>query len=88
MDRTKEVTAFICAEFAPDIPVASLPGDYDLVAGGVVDSLGLLKIIAWLESAHGVAVEDIDLDPDSFRTVNAITAFIEQGLRPEGIGSR
>lgn len=46
----------------------------------MIDSLGLLKVIAWLEHRFDIAADDIDLDPDSFRTVRAIDGFIERYL--------
>ena len=32
--------------------------DYDLLEGGVVDSLGLLKVVAWLETEFDIGVDD------------------------------
>ena len=84
MARTATIAAFICAEFAPDISPAELAVDYDLLANGVVDSLALLKIIAWLETEFAVAVDDVELDPDSFRSVGAIDAFVGR-VQPAGV---
>ena len=78
MDHTREITKFVVEEFLPDVPVSELAADYDLLAGGVIDSLGLLKVIAWLEDRFALAVDDIDLEPDSFRTIAAINAFVNQ----------
>ena len=46
--------------------------------GGVVDSLGLLKVVAWLEDEFDIGVDDSELGPDSFRTVAAIKAYVDQ----------
>ena len=78
MDHTQEITKFVVEEFLPDVPAGDLAADYDLLAGGVIDSLGLLKVIAWLEDRFNLAVDDIDLEPDSFRTVAAINEFVNQ----------
>lgn len=82
MDYTREITKFIVEEFVPDISTEDLAADYDLLAGGVIDSLGLLKVIAWLEDRFELAVDDIDLEPDSFRTIAAINAFVNQVRQP------
>ncbi|MDX8050596.1 AMP-binding protein [Lentzea sp. BCCO 10_0798] len=84
MDHTREITKFIVEEFVPDISAEDLAADYDLLAGGVIDSLGLLKVIAWLEDRFELAVDDIDLEPDSFRTIAAINAFVNQVKQPAG----
>ena len=76
MTHTQTIKQFVLDEFLPDVPAGELTPDFDLVAGGVIDSLGLLKLIAWLEDRFGLPVDELDLDPDSFRSVEAIEAFI------------
>ncbi|WP_260604349.1 phosphopantetheine-binding protein [Streptomyces sp. WAC05374] len=61
-----------------------LADDHDLLSDGVIDSLGVLKLIAWVEDHFQLAVGDADLDPDNFRSVAAIDAFIA-GAR-QGVG--
>ena len=77
-ETTAKIKAFIVEEFMPDVPVEDLEVDYDLLTGGVVDSLGLLKVVAWLEDTFDVAVDDSELGPDSFRTVAAIKEYVDQ----------
>lgn len=76
MTHRQTVKQFLLAEFLPDVADSELTEDYDLVAGGVIDSLGLLKLIAWIEERFGLPVDDVELDPESFRTIDAIDAFI------------
>jgi acyl carrier protein len=78
MDDMTKIKQFIVDEFMPDVPVEELDADFDLLTGGVVDSLGLLKVVAWLESEYDIGVDDSQLGPDSFRTVRAIHDFVEQ----------
>lgn len=85
MSNTPSIKQFVLAEFLPDMAADDLRNDYDLVTGGVIDSLGLLKLIAWLEDRFGLPVDDIELDPDSFRTIDAIDAFIA-GTQPAAAG--
>ena len=77
-ETTAKIKQFIVDEFMPDVPVEDLDDDYDLLTGGVVDSLGLLKVVAWLEDEFDIGVDDSELGPDSFRTVAAIKAFVDQ----------
>ena len=76
MSHTQTIKRFVLDEFLPDVPEGDLATDYDLVDGGVIDSLGLLKLIAWLGERFQLPVDDIELDPDNFRTIDAIDAFI------------
>ncbi|MGH3973597.1 MAG: acyl carrier protein [Pseudonocardiaceae bacterium] len=77
MNYIQTITKFIVDEFLPDVPAESLAADYDLLAGGVIDSLGLLKVIAWLEDRFDVMVDDIEIAPDNFRTVADMNVFIQ-----------
>ncbi|MDG4762658.1 phosphopantetheine-binding protein [Solwaraspora sp. WMMD406] len=70
------IKSFLISEFMPDVTASELANDYDLLANGVIDSLGLLKLIAWIETEFDVTVDDAALDPDNFRTVDAIDAFL------------
>ena len=78
MDNTAKIKQFIVDEFMPDVPAEELDSDFDLQTGGVVDSLGLLKVVAWLEAEFDMSVDESELGPDSFRTVNAINEYIEK----------
>jgi acyl carrier protein len=77
-ETTTKIKQFIVDEFMPDVPVEELEDDFDLLTGGVVDSLGLLKVVAWLEDEFDIGVDDSELGPESFRTVAAIKAFVDQ----------
>jgi acyl carrier protein len=77
-ETTAKIKQFIVDEFMPDVPVEDLDDDFDLLTGGVVDSLGLLKVVAWLEDEFDIGVDDSELGPDSFRTVAAIKAYVDQ----------
>jgi acyl carrier protein len=75
---TTKIKQFIVEEFMPDVPAEELDSDFDLLTGGVVDSLGLLKVVAWLEDEFDVGVDESELGPESFRTVAAIKAYVDQ----------
>lgn len=77
-ETTAKIKTFIVEEFMPDVPVEDLEDDFDLLTGGVVDSLGLLKVVAWLEDEFDISVDDSELGPDSFRTVAAIKEYVDQ----------
>ena len=76
MSHVDTIKQFVIDEFLPDVSVNELDADHDLLADGVIDSLGLLKLIAWLEDRFELNVDDTALDPDNFRTVAAIDAFV------------
>ncbi|GAA3494158.1 acyl carrier protein [Streptomyces albogriseolus] len=75
MPNAQAIKAFLVEEFLPDVPAAQLDDHYDLLENGVIDSLGLLKVIAWLEDRYGINTDEVDLAPESFRSVAAIEEF-------------
>lgn len=73
-----EVKRYIIENFAPDVRTEELADDYDLINTGVVDSLGLLRLIAWVGERCGIPVAEIDLEPNDFRSIQAIDEFIKR----------
>jgi len=86
MDRTDIVRQFIVDEFAPDIDAAELDADFDVLESGIVDSLGLLTVLAWAEDRFGVQIDVGEVDEDDFRSPRAICALIERAERVEHPG--
>jgi D-alanine--poly(phosphoribitol) ligase subunit 2 len=77
-ETTQKIKQFIVDEYMPDVSVDELDSDFDLLTGGVVDSLGLLQLVAWLETEFDVTVDESLLGPESFRTVDAIKEYVDQ----------
>jgi acyl carrier protein len=76
VQHTDAITRFVAEEFLPDMRPDELAADLDLVDSGVIDSLGLLKVIAWLEDRFGISADDVELAPENFRSVAAIDDFV------------
>lgn len=81
MRHAETIREFVVTEFLPDVSAGDLDPDLDLLESGIVDSLGLLKVIAWLEERYGVVAEDEDLTPERFRSVASIAEFLERADR-------
>jgi acyl carrier protein len=54
--------------------------DASLISSGVVDSLALLRLIAFVEEQFGVTVEDDEVMPENFETLNIIESFVTAKL--------
>jgi len=84
-DQTPEAVArrvrqFIAENFFVS-DLSSLADDASLITGGVVDSTGLLEVIAFLESEYGISIVDQEMIPDNLETVGRISAFVERKQR-------
>jgi len=52
-------------------------GDHDdLLESGILDSVGVLDLVAQLETTFGITVADDDMVPDNFRSVASLAAFV------------
>lgn len=77
MSVASDVEKFIVEEIALGTGVESVGHDEDLLAHDVIDSLGIVELVAFLESRYGIEVGDDDLLPENFSSVNNVVAFVE-----------
>ena len=49
-----------------------------LLEHGVLDSMAIVKLIAFLEERFGVTLTDEEFDPENFETLTAIDALVER----------
>ena len=76
MDIKEGLREFISTEMKWDGPAADLTDDYQLLEKEVVDSLGIFKIISFLENEYDIIVEDDDLVPENFNTIGSISELV------------
>jgi acyl carrier protein len=48
----------------------------DLIDSGVIDSLGIFQLVAFLEERFGVTVADEEITPENFGTLLAIERLV------------
>lgn len=51
--------------------------DYDLIDAGFMDSLAIINTISYLEKNYDMPIEEGDIVPENFSSVNALCAFVE-----------
>jgi acyl carrier protein len=78
MRVSAEVGSFIVEEIAAGHGPPALAADEDLLASGLIDSLGVTQLVAFLEERYGIAVTDEDLVPANFRSLEQIGAFVDR----------
>ncbi|MGB7686429.1 MAG: phosphopantetheine-binding protein [Solirubrobacterales bacterium] len=75
-DHAAAIEQFIVTNITGD--GESLSRDQDLLAAELIDSLGITELVGFIEAELGVEVDDEDLTPENFRTVNGIAAFVSR----------
>ena len=76
-DYKNELTDFIKQEILHGRAV-NLDQDQDLLGAGVIDSLGILRMVAFMEEQFGVQVPDEDVVFENFQSIGAMARYIAQ----------
>ncbi len=67
---------FIAGELSWDGAPEDLTADYPLLEKEVVDSLGIFKIISFLETEYDIEIDDEELVPENFESIAKITGLV------------
>ena len=52
--------------------------DEDLLLSGLVDSMGMMRLIAFIEEREGIRVPPQDVTIENFATIDAMVAYLER----------
>jgi len=58
----------------------SLEDTDSFLENGIIDSTGVLQLIAFLEETYGITVEDGEVTPENLDSVNSITTYLQRKL--------
>ena len=75
MDAKSEIRKFIVDKFYV-APSAALTDEVSLLDEGIMDSTGVLEVIAFIEGRFGIHVDDEEMVPDNLDSIARITAFV------------
>ena len=81
MDVLSELQKFMLTNVAADLGKDSLDPDEDLLAQGIIDSLGVMALVTFIEDTFGIQVTDGDIVPDNFQTLNVMAKFVEARMQ-------
>jgi acyl carrier protein len=60
--------------------VGSLKETDSLLKAGLIDSVGVLELVAFLEASFSIEVSDADVLPENIDSVAGIVAFVQRKL--------
>ena len=75
----EKVRAFVL-EYAADRGVTVVRDDEPILTNNIIDSLGSLRMIDFLETAFPLTIEDTDMLPENFQTINDTEIFVYRKL--------
>jgi acyl carrier protein len=76
MSVEQQIKTYIAENFMFSSNGFELDEDESFLDAGVVDSLGVLELVTFVEETFGVQVSDEEIVPDNFDSVNNLAAYI------------
>ncbi|ARQ02907.1 acyl carrier protein [Pseudorhodoplanes sinuspersici] len=75
---TRELLADYLRQRFPGLAGAPIDESRLLLEGGLIDSLGILDLAAFLTERLGIDIADDDFEPSNFETFGKLIAFVER----------
>jgi acyl carrier protein len=73
-----KIKEYIMTEVNPDLHLDHIDDDELLIESGIIDSLGVLRILAYLDEAFGIDLSADGINLENFKTIRTICKLIEQ----------
>jgi acyl carrier protein len=77
MKDEERIQLFIQEEIASESIDEGFSWSDNLIESGLIDSLGITKLISYIEQTFSITIKEEDIDIDNFITIDAITKFIK-----------
>ena len=76
----QSVRQFITENFIMEGDREHLPGGVSLTQTGVLDSMGVLELVMFIEERFGVTVPEEDTVPENLDTVDRVVRYVDARL--------
>jgi acyl carrier protein len=87
MSLKDELRQFIAESFMYGKPYEGFADDDSFLERGIIDSTGVMEIVAFLENRYAIKLLDQDLIPENLDSVNRLARFVETRLPPDYKGA-
>ena len=78
----QQIREFLTANFIFDPTVH--PGLTDsFMENGIVDSTGILEVIMWVEQTFGIHVDDMEVLPENFDSIQSLIDYTQRKLEAQ-----
>jgi acyl carrier protein len=72
----QKIKKYIQSELAGD-PTLSISNDDDLLGSGIIDSIGIMKLVAFIEEEADVKIPPGEMVIENFINLNAIEQYLK-----------
>ena len=77
MSILESLENYLLTEIAVGLGKKTLGPDEDLLELGIIDSLGLMKLISFMEENFGISIPDEEVIPENFQSLNCMAKLVE-----------
>lgn len=81
MNTLDMLEKYLLTEVLADHGKKSLDPNEDLLEQGIIDSLGIVKLVLFLEESFGIQVDDQDITPENFQCLSSMVKYVERQLQ-------
>lgn len=78
------VREFIAETFQFRGSIAELSDDASIIEAGILDSMGILTLVSFLEERFEITIADEDVEPENLDSIANITALVTRKKNPGG----
>jgi acyl carrier protein len=83
-----DIRQFIVENFLFGQQSNPLADDASFLDGGIIDSTGVLELIAFLEEKYAISIADEELVPANLDSVNRVSAFVAGKLSAKSVAAQ
>jgi acyl carrier protein len=80
----QEIKDFVVTNFLYGQDSQNLTTDQSFLENGIIDSTGVLELVAFLEQRFGITVADRELLPENLDSVGNASSFVSKKLAEQG----
>ena len=76
MQTIEVLKQFVAEELVRESSLEGLDENQSLLESGIIDSMGILLLVSFIEEKFKIKIEAEDLIPENFNSLNSITCMI------------
>ena len=80
METRQIIRKFIRENFLKENRHKNFHDGTSFIDGGIVDSVGVLELVAFLEETFGFTVEDEELIPENLDSIDKLVTYVDSKL--------
>jgi acyl carrier protein len=77
----QQLRQFVVDNFLFGQPGDGLADSDSFLDRGIIDSMGVLELVGFLEESYGITVQDQELIPDNLDSIDKVASFLQRKLQ-------